>query len=220
MHGIIYKATNLVNGKIYVGQTVQPLAARQKQHAKAKEMFGQAIRKHGAENFCFIVIDTAEDKTSLNNKEAFWISFFNSTAPQGYNLTIGGDALTTFLPEVLAKMSASRLGKKCTVATRDKISKANTGKTRTAEARAKMSAAAKKRAPENTARLVAIHKGRIVSQATRDKMARAHTGRTASDETRAKLVEARKKRGPVSDEARRNMSIAGKLRAQRLAAQM
>lgn len=103
MFGIIYKATNLVNGKAYIGQTIRSIDERARQHindAKAmKENFAfhSAIRKYGENNFRWEVIDTADTPDELNTKEVFWIKYFDSyikgESRNGYNMTVGGDSL-------------------------------------------------------------------------------------------------------------------------------
>ena len=89
----IYTFKNLINGKIYVGQTKHP-ERRKNEHIKnAKEdVEGRlywAIRKHGEENFLFEVIEDCEDDVT-NQREEFWITHFDSFE-NGYNSTTGGD---------------------------------------------------------------------------------------------------------------------------------
>lgn len=97
--GIIYKATNNINNKVYIGQTIQPLNTRKsihKYHAlndNSKEYknnhFYNAIRKYGWENFSWEVIDTADTYEELDNKERYWINHYDSIN-NGYNIRIGG----------------------------------------------------------------------------------------------------------------------------------
>ena len=95
---IIYKVTNIVNKKIYIGQTVNSLEYRKNQHirearcSKRKGVyFHNAINKYGAENFIFEEIDNANKIEELNEKERHWISFYNSNNKSfGYNLDSGG----------------------------------------------------------------------------------------------------------------------------------
>ena len=68
---IIYKVTNKVNGKIYIGQTVRTLEQRKWQHLDAakngcKTHFYNAIRKYGEDNFVFEIIDEASSLEELN----------------------------------------------------------------------------------------------------------------------------------------------------------
>lgn len=90
---IIYLATNNVNGKCYVGQTIRSLEARWKDHCRTKDdnYFHNAIRKYGSENFTVKVLDTAETEQELDLKEIYWIKKLNTLSPNGYNLREGGN---------------------------------------------------------------------------------------------------------------------------------
>ena len=95
---IIYKITNLINGKIYIGQTIRSLSDRWAEHLRASNNNSYlhihcAMRKYGANNFSIETIDTATSKEELDHKEKFWISHFNSTDPCfGYNCSYGGES--------------------------------------------------------------------------------------------------------------------------------
>ena len=92
----IYKITNIQNGKIYIGQSIRPIEQRFKRHINdalnnvLDTHFARAIRKYGKENFILEEIDTAETQEELNQKEQYWIRFYDSTH-KGYNET---DALS------------------------------------------------------------------------------------------------------------------------------
>lgn len=94
--GYIYKITNLVNNKIYIGKTEREVESRWNEHkSKArknqKSYLYNAIRKYGEQNF---IIETIEkvDVNSLSDREKYWIEFFKSNNKEiGYNLTKGGD---------------------------------------------------------------------------------------------------------------------------------
>lgn len=99
MYGIIYKATNLINGKLYIGQTNRKLETRMKRHlydAKIynKTYFHRAINKYGEENFKWEVIDVALDQDELDSKEKYWIkklkTYYLLDNSNGYNMTDGG----------------------------------------------------------------------------------------------------------------------------------
>lgn len=95
---IIYKATNIINNKVYIGQTVNTLEYRANQHLRETKSnkrkntyFHNAIQKYGFENFVFEKIDEASTIEELNQKESYWISKYNSTDKTfGYNLDSGG----------------------------------------------------------------------------------------------------------------------------------
>lgn len=95
---IIYKATNLINNKVYIGQTINSLEYRKNQHIRETRSlqrknvyFHDAISKYGANNFLFEEIDSAKTLDELDQKERYWINFYHSTDKNcGYNLDSGG----------------------------------------------------------------------------------------------------------------------------------
>ena len=91
MKGIIYKITNKVNGKSYIGQTRYTIEFRwrQHQHKKDNTYFHNAIHKYGIQNFSVEVLEEC-DVEKLNSREIFYIAKYN-TFKEGYNLTIGGE---------------------------------------------------------------------------------------------------------------------------------
>ncbi len=86
----VYKITNLINEKIYVGQTKFSVKKRFKEHAKADSLIGRAIRKYGEEYFDYEVIETCETREEAYELEIYFIQHFNCMTPNGYNLTEGG----------------------------------------------------------------------------------------------------------------------------------
>ena len=88
----IYKITNNINNKIYIGQSVNILA-RWQQHKQANDNFPihLAIRKYGIDNFSFEVIEECPQE-ELNEKEKQYIQFYHSLVTQGgYNISLGGE---------------------------------------------------------------------------------------------------------------------------------
>ena len=133
--GVIYLITNTLNGKNYVGKTKQKLEKRITQHKydsrKGRPGLGAAIRKYGWENFSVEVLETCPVEM-LNEREMFWIRELNSKAPNGYNLTDGGDGNSGFSysPEARAKISAAHKGKPHSEEHKAKIAAAKKGKKR------------------------------------------------------------------------------------------
>lgn len=88
----IYKITNTVNDKVYIGQTIRPVEKRFERHINdalnnvIDTHFARAIRKYGKENFSVEQIDTAKSQDELTRKEHYWISFYDSVN-SGYNET-------------------------------------------------------------------------------------------------------------------------------------
>ena len=86
----IYKIKNLVNGKEYVGQSIH-IERRWSEHKRCptNRPLYQAINKYGIENFEFSILEEC-DFSLLDEKEIYWIKYYNSIFPNGYNLTSGG----------------------------------------------------------------------------------------------------------------------------------
>lgn len=88
----IYKITNIQNNKVYIGQTIRPIEQRFKRHLNdalnniLDTHFARAIRKYGKENFIIEQIDEAQTQDELNQKEQYWIKYYNSVN-EGYNET-------------------------------------------------------------------------------------------------------------------------------------
>lgn len=177
---IIYKATNKINGKKYVGQTVFSLEKRRCQHIndalsnKDTYYFHNALRKHGPDNFEWTILHECGVIEELNMLEMYYIRLYN-TFEKGYNLTLGGDGMVGFehSEESKKKMSDAQKGSK----------NHNYGKTFSEKHRRKMSEA---------------QVGKYFSEKTRKKISRARTGKcvgkdnsmygkSPSEETRRKI---------------------------------
>lgn len=113
---IIYKMTNKINGKIYIGQTCKSLRKRIRDHFNdfGKSYIKYSLKKYGRDNFEVEIIDTASSKEELNQKEIYWIKQYNCRIPNGYNICAGGEGANGYhhSEEVKNKMSLTRKGKK------------------------------------------------------------------------------------------------------------
>lgn len=91
-YGIVYRITNVINDKVYIGQTIQTLNRRLTIHfsKNVHSIISRAIRKYGKSNFIFEEIYTAFDKDELNRAEIYFISLENCMQPRGYNIKEGG----------------------------------------------------------------------------------------------------------------------------------
>lgn len=90
----IYKITNKVNGKCYIGQS-NDIHRRWKQelapNAKLNPHLARAFEKYGIDNFDFEIIEECQ-REQLNEREQFYIEIYHSIDPKlGYNKTEGGD---------------------------------------------------------------------------------------------------------------------------------
>ena len=98
--GFIYKVTNTVNNKVYIGKTNETVEARWKEHIldsrkpSLHRPFYDAIKKYGIENFFVETIEEV-DNSLLEEREQFWIREYNSYVgfpnSNGYNGTLGGE---------------------------------------------------------------------------------------------------------------------------------
>lgn len=124
MYGIIYKISNSINSKVYIGQTIRPLEERLKRHfhdaityPDSQIHFHRAIRKYGSGVFNIIKIDEANSLEELNQKEQYWIQYYNSIS-NGYNEALGGHGGNTYAGKTIEELSSIK----------QKISIKNTGK--------------------------------------------------------------------------------------------
>lgn len=93
--GYIYKIQNLINGNVYIGQTVKSVEKRFQQHRNNydKPYFSQlilykAFKKYGLDNFSFEALEKV-DNDKLDEREKYWIDYYDSYK-NGYNMTLGG----------------------------------------------------------------------------------------------------------------------------------
>ena len=185
--GIVYLIWNMVNGKKYVGQTVQPLKKRMTQHKCNDLVVDRAIKKYGAKNFRYGVIKSCASKEEMDYWEKFFIVALKSKIPYGYNMTDGGEGTIGIerTPEYRAKLSVRFsgennpfYGKHHKDETRAKISAKKKGTHHTKETRAKMSEKRKgvPKSPETRAKIAAVRKGKTFSAEHRAKLAEASRG--------------------------------------------
>jgi group I intron endonuclease len=177
----VYKLTNMINGKYYVGQTRVGLPLRMRRHKQdslaspPKMVISKAIRKYGWDNFSVDLLETCETQDRLNEAEAKWIAHFDATGSNGYNSLSGGRSPVW------------------NEASRRRLSASVMGVPKSPETRARMREAAQQRGP--------------CSDAQRAKLRAASSGRKASDETKKKQSDALKgiARSP---ETRRKISLS------------
>lgn len=91
----IYIIKNKINDKVYIGQTINKIETRFINHKMASRIedtkFYRAIRKYGEDNFYIELLEEV-DINSLNEREKYWINFYDSYY-NGYNSTLGGDGI-------------------------------------------------------------------------------------------------------------------------------
>lgn len=219
--GIIYKATNKDNGKSYIGQTIKTMPSRKADHLSNarcgyyNSYFHKGIRKYGEDSFSWEVICECYSRKELDDAEMYYIKEYNTLAPNGYNLAIGGGGANGYIhtEEGKKRMSESRKGRVVTEETRKKLSEAHKGKKKSKEARKKMSEywKGRKQSPELVAKRVEKLKGHIVTEEARKKISEGNKGKPGSfkgkkhtEESKKKMSEAAKKR-VITQETREKM---------------
>ena len=136
---IIYKAVNKLNGKVYIGKTILSLHQRKTGHLNyvnnqnSETYFHRAIRKHGADNFEWSIIQTCITETHLSLAEQAYIELYNMNGIKLYNMTEGGDGVR------LCGEKNGFYGKKHSQETIDHWYEVRKGKTPSIETRKKLS---------------------------------------------------------------------------------
>lgn len=91
MFGYIYETINLINGKKYIGQKKSNMFLGNKYLGSGTRLH-LAIKKYGEENFTVKLIEECNSEQELNEREIYWIEFYNATTSENYyNISIGGD---------------------------------------------------------------------------------------------------------------------------------
>ena len=179
MFGYIYKTTNLINGKIYVGQ--HKAETFDKYYKGSGQLLTAAFKKYGKSNFTCEILATAETKEELNALEVYWIAELNARDTSvGYNITEGGEGTVGYVHTDGAKnkMSIAKKGKPLSLEHRKAIGLQSLGR---------------KMTEENKAKLRAINLGKKASEETKQKLRDAHkrNPRNFDEEYRRKLRESR-----------------------------
>ena len=190
MVGRVYSITCLVNGKVYVGQTVKHLNQRWSEHVNEARLgcgrpLYQAIRKYGKDQFVIALLQECNSRSEMNVVELEWGLKLNALLPQGYSLRLG-DASGPVSQE-----------------TRE-LRRAMTGRVASSETRAKLSLARKQESEETKKSRSLALKATFASPEVREACRSRTLGNKASEEAKAKMSCAAKKRSPpvVSFEVR------------------
>jgi len=237
--GYIYKTTNTLNGKIYIGR----YNGNDSSYLGSGMCFKRAVKRYGRKNFVKEILeDNIESHEELNEREMYWIALFNANDPTiGYNLTKGGDGAFGYKhtqewkdglservkgekhplfgkhhsPKTRAKMSEAKIGKYVGV------NSPNYGLQRSQETRDKIS---KGRIGKYTGENNPFYGrcgeknpnfGKPRPQEVRDRISESHKGKIFTQEHKNNISKA-KKDTPCSQETRDKMSKAHKARWQKI----
>lgn len=176
----IYKITNSVNGKVYVGSAVSIIRRWDLHRSQLNAGKHHSVKlqrawvKYGEASFTLDVLEYVEDCTQLLTREQHWLDTLN-TVDDGYNV---------------CRVAGSTLGVKMPESHRQRMSEVHKGRPKSEEMRRKVSEA---------------NRVRPVSQATLDAFRKARVGSTLTEEHRAKLSAATKGK-PKSEQAKANMN--------------
>lgn len=157
-YGVVYKTTNLLNGKIYIGQTIQK-GKQLETYLGSGVSLRNAIIKYGKDKFIKYIIFYAFDKNELDNAEEHLIEIYSAREKSiGYNIMKGA--------------SLDMTGLKHSDETKKKISDAGRGRRHTKQHKEWISN---------------FNKGRVLSESTKQKIREKAIGRITSKETKIKL---------------------------------
>lgn len=180
MYGYIYKTTNLINGKIYIGQKKATKFLGEK-YLGSGRVFKQAISKYGRENFKVELLEEIDCLEKMDEREIYWIAYFNATNGEiGYNRSEGGNVNRTMVGE-----NNPFYGKHHSEETRKMMSEHNS-----------RYMLGKHHSEETKQKIREKNLGKYVSDETRRKIsehnARARLGVEVSEEIKKKISEAKK----------------------------
>jgi len=104
----VYKITNIINGKCYIGISKNPYARFNTHIKNNKYPINKAIKKYGKENFTLDILCSCSDYNSVGDQERFYISYYNTMLPFGYNVSLGGGSHTCDVKEKLRSIAIER----------------------------------------------------------------------------------------------------------------
>lgn len=168
----IYCIKNKINGKCYVGQSVDidnRWKGHKKLHSKNSTYLYNSLKKYSADGFDWVVLEECP-KEQLNSRESHWIEKLNTMSPNGYNLTSGGGQGYIFSDEVRNRMSEIKQGEK-----NNRYGAKHTGETI-------------KRMSEAQIGCKNHQYGRIYTEEEKIAMSKSLMGRVFSDEHRSKIA--------------------------------
>ncbi len=188
----LYRVTNKINGKIYIGQTVDTTSrwrGHRRDAAEPKVPFHHAIKKHGAHNFNFEVIATCKGFANANELETLLVTQYDSYVSngRGYNASHGGMNAPKS-PEWIQKMKEYHAN--LPPEERAEISEKQRQATIKQIVEKGHPAQGTRRTPEQSVRLSQARKDHPVEYTPeiRQKMSEVHIGKVIPEEQRQKMA--------------------------------
>ena len=198
MFGYIYETTNLINGKKYIGQKASKIFLAE-EYLGSGVYLNKAVKKYGKENFKVRIIEKCNSREKLNEREVYWIDYYNAVeSKEYYNLANGGYS-TYYIGHPMSKEA------------RNKISKCLTGRHLSKETRKRMSESHKgKEGPTKGKLAWNSGKQNCYSEETRKRMSESHKGKPAWNKGKSSWSKGKH----LSEEHKRKISEAHKRRRQ------
>jgi group I intron endonuclease len=154
----IYKITNLITGSSYIGKH----NGKDNDYFTSGKLIKEVVAKYGIQNFKREILEYIQDMDIINEREKYWIQYYNTYKGKGYNLTPGGDG--------------GILGLKRSEDTKKKIGMKNSGPNPN-----------KKRSDEFKQKISNALKGRIQSDKSKQLISKALTNKLKSEEHKQAL---------------------------------
>ena len=165
---IIYKTTNLINGKFYIGKDMKNDSTYFGSGLKLK----RAIKKYAIENFKKEILEECSSEKELNEKEIYWIKFTNAIE-NGYNIAEGGTGGKTLKnPINKGKTLFELYGEKKSLEIKEKLSNSHKGKKQSEETKNKraLKLKGKKQSEETKLKRSISNSGNLISENTKTKI--------------------------------------------------
>ena len=199
---IIYKIVNKVNGKKYIGSTIEK-TKRWRQHKRnlrggyhTNIYLQNAWNKYGGDSFVFNVVEEVNETSDLVQREQYYMD----TLEPAYNIKPKADR-SEMSKETKYKIIEANKGREHSRETRQKMSETHKGKEISQETREKISESLSGKNHPNF--------GKEIPEETKEKISKSNKGKEMSEEARIKMSESHKDE-ELSDEHKRKMSEAQK----------
>lgn len=205
---VVYKTTNLVNGKIYVGKDEN----NNPNYIGSGYALKPAIKKYGKENFKKEILEECSNSHELCKREMFWINTLNALDPKiGYNIAEGGTGGNTFAGKTSEEMDKIK----------QRINVAGKGRKFSESHRKLLAKSASKRKGNKPSPFIGMkmedYMGQEKTKEVKDKIKetlKEYYKNGMPQDHREKISKATKGRklGPMSDEHKKNLKEAFKYR--------
>ncbi|AXF53187.1 putative Seg-like homing endonuclease, GIY-YIG family [Escherichia phage Ec_Makalu_001] len=185
MEHYVYKITNKINDKIYVGvRSCDGLAEDDTKYMGSGKIIKQAIKHHGLENFTKEILSKFDSREDADKEEARIVTVDFVKREDTYNIAEGGGTVCMWKVSDEAKIEEMR----------KKISEKNTGRKHTKDTRQKMSASQKgrKHTEETKEKMRQNNLGKVIAEETKEKLRMINLGKRHTEETRRKMSDSHK----------------------------